>query len=57
LGGHISVSTHSVGEESQESGVEWSFNVSLQEHVHSPAKASSLLALWHFEASPGGHAL
>jgi hypothetical protein len=38
-----------------ESGVEWSFNISLQEHIHSPAKASCLLVLWHFEASPGGH--
>jgi hypothetical protein len=42
-----------------ESGVkmEWSFNMSLQEHIHSPVKASCLLALWHFEASPGGHDL
>jgi hypothetical protein len=43
--------------EVQESGVEWSLNISLQEHIHSSVKASCLLALWHFKASPGGHVL
>jgi hypothetical protein len=43
-----------VGEGSQESGMELSFNISLQEHTHSPVKASWLSALWHFEASPRG---
>jgi hypothetical protein len=33
---------------SQESGVEWSLNMSLQEHIHSPVKASCSLTLWHF---------
>jgi hypothetical protein len=37
----------------QESGVEWSFNISL----YSPAKSSCLLVLWHSEASPGGHGM
>jgi hypothetical protein len=32
--------------------VEWSLNISVQEHVHSSAKASCLSALWFFEASP-----
>jgi hypothetical protein len=29
----------------QESGVEWSLNISLQEHIHSSVKASCLSAL------------
>jgi hypothetical protein len=41
-----------VGEGSRESGMEWSFDTSLQEHVYSPVKAPCLSALWHFEASP-----
>jgi hypothetical protein len=39
---------------SQESGVEWSLNMSLQEHIHSPVKASCSLTLWHFWGIPGG---
>jgi hypothetical protein len=35
------------------SRVEWSLNISLQEHMHSPVKSSCLSTLWHFEASPG----
>jgi hypothetical protein len=47
-----------VEEGSQESGAEWSFDRSLQEHIHSPVKASWLsIASWHYEASPGGHDL
>jgi hypothetical protein len=38
-----------VGEGSQGSqGVEWSFNISLQEYIHSPVKASWVSTLWHF---------
>jgi hypothetical protein len=33
-----------LGRGSQESGVKQSFNISLQEHIHSPMKASCLLA-------------
>jgi hypothetical protein len=33
--------------------VEWPFNTSLGEHIHSSVKASWLSNLWHFEASPG----
>jgi hypothetical protein len=39
---------------SQESGVEWSFNISLQEHTQS---CESLLFIAIFEAFPGGHDL
>jgi hypothetical protein len=37
----------------QESGVEWSLNTYVQEHIHSSVKASCLSVLWLFEASPG----
>jgi hypothetical protein len=42
------------GGEVQELGLEWFVNMSLQEHIHSCAKASCLSDLWHFEAAPRG---
>jgi hypothetical protein len=44
------VRIHSVGEGSQE----WSFDISLQEHIHSPVKASWLWTLWHSWGIPRG---
>jgi hypothetical protein len=49
---HMSVRTQSVEEGSQESGMEWSFNISLQEHIHSPVKVSCLSPMWHFWGIP-----
>jgi hypothetical protein len=43
-----------LGKGSQVSGVEWSFDISLREHIQSPVKASCLLALWHFWGIPRG---